>query len=186
MPVCVAQTVQKGTVRSATVCHDGYLVSACSAPHTPGCTASRHVCLEEPQSKTLVGELERRHGVVACRGKRLAAVVILSRSGACRSPGLAGTHGASRQVPLGALVSLPGKLLLPGSCALSGLPGKLLLPGSCALSGLPGKLLLPGTCLLGLKTLFLNGSKGTTEELGSHLASPAAGCCDCPCTSSGY
>ena len=29
----------------------------------------------------------------------LAAVVVLSRPGACRSPGLAGTRGASRQVP---------------------------------------------------------------------------------------
>src|SRR3954465_14968464 len=99
MPVCVAQTVQKGTVRSATVCHDGYLVSACSPPHIPGCTASRHVRLEEPQSDTLVGELERRHGVVACRGKCLAAVDVLSRPGACRSPGLAGARGALRQVP---------------------------------------------------------------------------------------
>ena len=39
---------------------------------------------------------------------------------------------------------------------------------------------------LGLSTLFLNGSKGTTEDLGGHPASLAAGCCDCPCTSSGY
>src|SRR4051812_21996002 len=100
--------------------------------------------------------LERGYGVVACRGKRLAAVVVLSRPGACRSPSLAGTHGASRQVPRDALV------------------------------GLPGKLLLPGPCLLGLNTLFLNGSKGTMEDLGGHLASLAAGCCGCPCTSSGY
>src|SRR4051794_24875641 len=99
MHVCVAQTVRKGTVRGATVCHDGYLVSACSPPHTPGCTASRHMRLEEPQRDTLVGEVERGHGVVACRGKRLAAVDVLSRPGACRSPGLAGTRGASRQVP---------------------------------------------------------------------------------------
>ena len=41
--------------------------------------------------------------------------------------------------------------------------------------GLPGKLLLPGPCLLGLNTLFLNGSKGTTEDLGVHPASLAAG-----------
>ena len=32
----------------------------------------------------------------------------------------------------------------------------------------------------------LNGSKGTLEYLGGHPASLAAGCCDCPCTSSGY
>src|SRR4051812_24598584 len=99
MPVFVAQTVQKGTIRSATVCHDGYLVSACSPPHTPGCAASRHVRLEEPQGNTLVGELECRHWVVACHGKCLAAVVVLSRSGASRSPGLVGTQGVPRQVP---------------------------------------------------------------------------------------
>ena len=68
-------------------------------PRTAGCTASRHVRLEGSQSDTLVDVLERGHRVVACRGKRLAAVVVLSRPGACRSPGLAGTRGASRQVP---------------------------------------------------------------------------------------
>src|SRR3954464_4103035 len=45
---------------------------------------------------------------------------------------------------------------------------------------------LVGALCLGLNTLFLNGSKGTMEDLGGHLASPAVGCCDCPCTSSGY
>ena len=45
---------------------------------------------------------------------------------------------------------------------------------------------LPGPCLLSLNTLFLNGSKGTTEDLGVRPASLAAGCCNCPCTSSGY
>ena len=68
-------------------------------PRTPGCTASRHVRLEGSQSDTLVDVLERGHRVVACCGKCLAAVVVLSRPGACRSPGLAGTRGAPRQVP---------------------------------------------------------------------------------------
>ena len=45
---------------------------------------------------------------------------------------------------------------------------------------------LAGVLSLGLNTLFLNGSKGTTEDLGGHPASLAAGCCNCPCTSSGY
>src|SRR4051812_1213629 len=97
MPVCVAQTVQRRTGRGATVRHDGYLVSSYLPPHAPSCTASRHVCLEEPRSDTLVGELERGHGVVACRGKRLAAAVVLPRPEACRSPGLVATRGASRQ-----------------------------------------------------------------------------------------
>ena len=88
--------------------------------------------------------------------QRLAAAVVLSGPEACRSPDLAGTCGASRQVPWSALV------------------------------GLPGKLLLPGPCLLSLNTLFLDGSKGTLEDLGVRPASLAAGCCNCPCTSSGY
>ena len=156
MPVCVAQTVQKGTVRGATACHDGNLVSvACHrAPLAAQPPATR--ARKGPQGDTLVDVLERGYRVVACRGKRLAAVVVLSRPEACRSPGLAGTCGASRQVPRNALV------------------------------GLPGKLLLPGPCLLSLKTLFLNGSKGTTGDLGGHPASLAAGRCNCPCTSSGY
>ena len=69
-------------------------------------------------------------------------------------------------------------LVESGSLSLTGPRGTLV--------GLPGKLLLPGPCLLGLNTLFLNGSKGTTEDLGGHPASLAAGCCNCPCTSSGY
>ena len=68
-------------------------------PLTAGCTASRHVRWEGSQSDTLVDVLERGHGVVACHGKRLAAVVVLSRPGACRSPGLVRTCGAPRQVP---------------------------------------------------------------------------------------
>src|SRR3954469_23878875 len=109
---------RKGTVRGATVCHDGWLVSVASPPHALGCTASRHVCLGLPQSDTLVDELERRRGVVNCRGKRLAAADVLSRP---------------RQVSCRALVGLPGKPLLSGSCASSGRPGKLLLPGPCSL-----------------------------------------------------
>ena len=156
MPVCVAQIVQKGTVRDATARHDGKLVSAaCHRAPLAAQPPATHV-RRGPQSDTLVDALERGHRVAACRGKRLAAGVILSGPEACRSPGLAGTRGVSRQVPWDALV------------------------------GLPGKLLLPGPCLLSLNTLFLNGSKGTTEDLGIRPASLAAGCCNCPCTSSGY
>ena len=99
MPVCVAQTMQKGTVRDTTACHDGDLVSvACHhAPLAAQPLATR--AWKGPQGDTLVDVLERGYGVVACRGKRLAAVVVLLRSEACRSPGLAGTRGASRQVP---------------------------------------------------------------------------------------
>ena len=87
------------------------------------------------------------------RGKLLAAVVVLSCLGACCSPGLAGTQGASRQAflvclewpsrqaPLAGVLSLPGKLLLPG-------PG-LAFPASSSCRG------------LGLSTLFLNGLQGS-------------------------
>ena len=99
MPVCVAQTVQKGTVRGATACHDGDLVSiACHRlPLAAQPSATR--AWKGPQGDTLVDALERGHRVAACRGKHLAAVVVLSRPEACYSPGLAGTRGASRQVP---------------------------------------------------------------------------------------
>ena len=88
MPVCVAQTVQKGTVRDATTRLDGSLVSfACHcAPLAAQPPATR--AWRGPQSDTLVDALERGHRVAACRGKRLAAVVILSGPEARRSPGL--------------------------------------------------------------------------------------------------
>ena len=99
MPVWVAQTVQKRTVRGATVRHDGDLVSfACHcAPLAAQPPATR--AWRGPQGDTLVDALERGRRVAACRGKRLAAVVVLSRPEACRSPGLAGTRGVSQQVP---------------------------------------------------------------------------------------
>ena len=88
MPVCVAQTVQKGTVRDATVRHDGDLVSV--ACHRAPLAAQPHAtrAWKGPQSDTLADALERGYRVVTCRGKRLAAVVVLSRPEACRSPGL--------------------------------------------------------------------------------------------------
>ena len=46
--------------------------------------------------------------------------------------------------------------------------------------GLPGKLLLPGPYLLGLNTLFFNGSKGTTEGLGGRRGKPCRGVLQLP------
>ena len=88
MPVCVAQTVQKGTVRDTTVRHDGDLVSvACHrAPLAAQPLARR--AWEGPQGDTLVDALEHGYRVVTYRSKHLAAVVVLSRPEACRSPGL--------------------------------------------------------------------------------------------------
>ena len=80
--------MQKRTVRGATVRHDGDLVSfACHrAPLAAQPLATR--AWKGPQSDTLVDVLELGYRVAACRGKRLAAVVILSGPEACRLLGL--------------------------------------------------------------------------------------------------
>ena len=85
MPVCVAQTVQKRTVRGSTTRHDGDLVSfACHrAPLATQPSATR--AWKGSQSDTLVDVLERGYRVAACRGKRLAAAVALSERVARRS-----------------------------------------------------------------------------------------------------
>ena len=88
MPVCVAQIVQIGTVRGATACHDGNLVSAACHCASLAAQPSATRAWKGPQGDTLVDALERGHRVAACRGKRLAAVVILSGPEACLSPGL--------------------------------------------------------------------------------------------------
>ena len=197
--------MQKRTVRGATVRHDGDLVSfACHcAP----------LATQPPATRAWRGPPERHVG--GCAGA-WAQSGRLPRQAPCRCCYLARSGSLSLTGPRGTLVGLPDKLLLPGPCCLAevhgasrqvpwsasvGLLGKLLLPGPCclagargtsrrvpwsALVGLPGKLLLLGPCLLSLNTLFLNGSKGTTEDLGVSPASLAAGCCNCPCTSSGY
>src|SRR4051812_18944364 len=99
MSICVTQTVRKGTVRDATVRHDGYLVSiACHRiplAAQPPATYARN----GPRATRWWVSWSVGCGVVACRGKRLAAVDVLSRPGAYRPSGLAGTRGASRQVP---------------------------------------------------------------------------------------
>ena len=140
-----------------------------------GCTASRHARLERPPERHVGGCA----GAWAQSGR-------LPRQAPCRCCYLLGSGSLSLTGPQGTLVGLPGKLLLPGPCCLVGARGASRQVPWSALVGLPGKLLLPGPCLLSLNTLFLNGSKGTTEDLGVRPASLAAGCCNCPCTSSGY
>ena len=142
---------------------------------TAGCTASHHACPERPPERLVGGYA----GAWAQSGR-------LPRQAPCRCCYLAGSRSSSLTGPRCTLFSLPGKLLLPGPCCLAGARGASRQVPWSALVGLPGKLLLPGPCLLGLNTLFLNGSTGTTEDLGGHPASLAAGCCNCPCTSSGY
>src|SRR4051812_36465242 len=71
--------------------------------------------LGKPQSDAWVGELERRPEVVVCRGKWLAAVVVLPHPRACRSSGLAGARGAPLRASLGVpWLGRPGELLPPG------------------------------------------------------------------------
>ena len=147
----------------------------CMPLRTAGCTASRHARLERPPERHVGG----------CAGA-WAHSGCLPRQAPCRCCYLVGSGGLSLTGPRGTLVGLPGKLLLPGPCCLAGARGASRQVPWSALVGLPGKLLLPGPCLLSLNTLFLNGSKGTTEDLGVLPASLAAGCCNCPCTSSGY
>ena len=146
-------------------------------PCIPSCTGSRHASLRKPHGDTRAGALERGYRVAAvprqvpCRGRRLVASESLSLVGPCRDARCIAASflkcrgWPSRQAPLAGALSLPDKLLLPVSCLFS------------ASSSCQG---------LGLSTLFLNGSKGTTEDLGGHPASLAAGRCNCPCTSSGY
>ena len=142
------------TVRSATVCHDGLLfISACH--HVPLAAWPPATCaLGESQSDTLAGELERGHAVGVSRGKLLAAAVVLSRPEACRSPDLAGTQGASRQAFLVCLEWPSRQAPLAGVLSL------------------PGKILLPGPCLFTLNALFLNGSKGTHGGLWRSSSKP--------------
>src|SRR3954470_3492427 len=132
MPISVARTAPRRTVRCATVCHDG----RCMQPHTSGQAVPRLVPLGEPRSDAWAGELARRSEVATCRGKWLAAGGVFPRLRVCRSSGLVGAHGAPRRA----------SLVVPGF----GLPGGLLPPGPCCFwLGRPGKLLLPGPCLLG-------------------------------------
>ena len=132
--------------------------------HTAGCTASRHARLERPPERHVGGCA----GAWAQSGR-------LPRQAPCRCCYLVGSGSLSLTGPRGTLVGLPGKLLLSGPCCLVGARGASRQVPWSALVGLPGKLLLPGPCLLSLNALFLNGSKGTTEDLGVTPGKPCRG-----------
>src|SRR3954467_14160214 len=117
MPVRVAQTEQGSGPSGAPPFATMATLSASLRHRMPLAAQPPATCAwDAPQSDTLVGELERRHEVVTCRGKRLAAVCVLLPPGACCSPGLAEARGAPRPGPCRAVDGLPCKLLLPGSC----------------------------------------------------------------------
>src|SRR3954466_8566787 len=112
MPVAVAWTASRRTVRRATVRHGG----RCMPPHTQAAQYPATCLWGKPRSDAWAGELERSPEVAICRGKWLAAGVVFLCLIACRLSGLAGAHGA----PLRASLVVPG----------FGLPDKLLLSGS--------------------------------------------------------
>src|SRR3954463_10831697 len=144
MPVSVARTAPRWTVRCATVFHDG----RCMPPHTSGRAVPRHVPLGEPRSDAWSGELARGSEVATCRGKWLAAVVVFLRLRACRSSGLAGARSAPRRASLG----VPGSAFPAGSSrrGLGALArSSRQAPLARALPPWPDKFLLPGPCLLG-------------------------------------
>src|SRR3954466_13104033 len=182
MPVSVARTAPRRTVRCATICHDG----RCMPPHTSGCAVPRHVPLGEPRSDAWAGELVRRSEVATCRGKWLAAVVVFSRLRACGSSGLAGARSAPRRASLGAPgFGLPGGLLPPGPwCFGSVVPASSSCRGLASLARQAPLARALSSCLECL--VLARPQKGAVEALGAPLAGLAAGCYNCPCTSSGY
>ena len=125
----------------------------CMPPLTAGCTAFRHACLERPPGRHVGGcagawvQSGRLPRQASCRGRCLVASGSLLLTGPCRD---AWRIAASSLRCLG---------WPPGQAPLAG----VLSPSRQApLAGV-------------LDTLFLNGSKGTMEDLGGRPASLAAG-----------
>src|SRR3954467_1900214 len=112
-------------------------------------------------------------------------------SGSCVSEVALSLERPSRQAPLAGVPMLwlgrPGKLLLPGPCLLgptsSSCRGLASLARQAPLAG--GLDLL--SCILCSGMLGLRSDpRGAVETLGAPLASLAAWCYNCSCTSSGY
>src|SRR3954468_8258552 len=129
---------------------------------------------------------------VPCRGLDLAGPGSLPGSEACRSPGPAGAHIAPRRVFCGVVSSLarPSRQtpLAGVSMLWLGRPGKLLLPGPCLLgpasSSCRGLVLIFCLAYFVLECLvFARPQKEPWRPFGAPLASLAAWCYNCPCTS---
>src|SRR3954464_13255278 len=132
MPVWIARTVPRRTVRGASACHGGDSANVACHARAPGCAAPRHVSLGKLQSDVWAAELERTPEVVVRRGKWLAAVVVLPHLRACRSSDLAGARGAPRRASLGVpWFGRLGELLPPGPWCFS-----LAVPASSSCRGL--------------------------------------------------
>ena len=117
MPVCVAQTVQKRTVRDATVLHDGYSCQRRLPPRTAGCTASCHARLERPPARHVGGcagawaQSGRLSRQAPCRGRCLVGPGSLSLAEPCwdlrrvAASSLKCLGWPSRQAPLAGALS---------------------------------------------------------------------------------
>src|SRR4051812_46409511 len=115
MPVCVAQTVQKVAVRGATVCHDGYLVSAVCHRMPLAAQLLATYTWNGPRATRWWMSWSAGHGVVACRGKCLGwpsrqapLAGVLSFEWPSRQAPLAGAlffGWPSRQAPLAGALS---------------------------------------------------------------------------------
>src|SRR3954466_5882694 len=116
MPVWIARTVPRRTVRGASACHGGD--SANVACHRAPQVARRPATCLWGSPRVTRGQVSWSAGLRwwFCRGKWLAAVVVLPHLKACRSSGLAGARGAPRRAFLGVpWLGRPGELLPPGS-----------------------------------------------------------------------
>src|SRR6187399_2226941 len=115
MPVAVAQTVQKGAVRGATVCHDGNLVSA-ACHHVP-------LAAQPLAMYAWKGPRATRGWMRWSAGTewKLAAASALPRSLSCRSRELV-AHRAlpGRVARRGKFLEMP-RLAFPASSSYQGL-----------------------------------------------------------------
>src|SRR3954470_8069704 len=181
MPVAVAWTAPRRTVRCATVRHGG----GCMPPHTPGCAAPRHVPLGETPGRRVGGGAgaQSRGGDLprqgACRGGCLPAPDSLPAIRPCRGAwgAAAGfSRGAwvrpSRQAPLaGVSIFCLVYFVLEWSYMGSVVPAR----SSCrGLASLARQAPLAGGLVL-----------NAWSSLGASWAGLAAGCYNCPCTSWG-
>src|SRR3954464_2520434 len=182
MPVTVARTAPRRTVRCATARHDG----GCMPPHAPGCAVPRHVPSGEAPERRVAGELERSLEVailprqVACRGGRLPVPDSLPAIRPCRGAwrAVAGfSCGAwvrpSRQAPLVGVSIFRLLYFVLGWYYMDSV-----VPASSSCRGLV--FLARQAPLAG--GLVLNA----WSSLGASWAGLAAGCYNSPCTSLGY
>src|SRR3954469_22738513 len=122
--------------------------------------------------------------MVTCRGKRLA------RGMPCRARELVAHRALPERGTRRGKVLVVSWLAFPASSSCQGFVLRAVIPASSsclglALFGWPSRQAPPAGTLAQILCSWM-AQKGTTESLGDRLASLAAGCYDCLCTSSGY